>query len=53
LTIYIQSESPGGEKESNWLPAPAGRFTMTLRVYLPQQPVIDGSWKPPVLVIKE
>jgi len=53
LTIYIQSESPGGEKESNWLPAPAGRFTMTLRVYRPQQPVIDGSWKPPVLTLKE
>lgn len=54
LTIYIQSESPGSDKEPNWLPAPGGRFTMTMRAYLPQQPVIDGSWKPPVLkVIKK
>jgi hypothetical protein len=49
LTIYIQSESPGADKESNWLPAPEGRFNLSLRVYRPQPAVLDGSWMPPVL----
>ena len=53
LTIYIQSESPGADKESNWLPAPDGIFTLSLRVYRPRPSVIDGSWFPPALVIKE
>jgi hypothetical protein len=50
LTIYIQSESPGAEKESNWLPAPeAGGFKLALRLYVPKKPVTDGTWKPPAV----
>ena len=47
LDIYIQHDSPGAEREKNWLPAPTGLFTLMLRMYWPEQPVIDGSWKPP------
>lgn len=48
LDIYIQRESPGKDKESNWLPAPAsGTFTMNLRLYWPKQEVLVGSWSPP------
>jgi hypothetical protein len=47
LDLYIQKESPGADKEANWLPAPAGRFTLTLRLYWPEQNVIDGKWEVP------
>jgi hypothetical protein len=48
LTIYIQRESPGAGKESNWLPAPAGPFTLLLRLYSPASSVAAGDWSPPV-----
>lgn len=48
LTIYVQAESPGPEREANWLPAPAGAdFTLYLRAYGPKPAVIDRSWTPP------
>lgn len=48
LDLYIQRESPGKDKESNWLPAPeSGSFTMNLRLYWPKASVLDGSWTPP------
>ncbi len=50
LDIYVQTDSPGKDKESNWLPAASGSFNVTLRMYWPteQAPTImDGSWKPP------
>jgi hypothetical protein len=48
LTLYIQSESPGADKESNWLPAPKeGPFKLALRLYIPKKQVADGTWKPP------
>jgi hypothetical protein len=48
LDLYVQRESPGADKESNWLPAPAsGPFTMTLRLYWPKPEVLDGKWSPP------
>ena len=49
VTIYVQHESPGADKEANWLPAPGGPFSMVLRLYLPGPAALDGSWKAPPL----
>ena len=49
LTLYIQNESPGKDKESNWLPAPTGPFAMYMRLYWPAEAALDGSWKQPKL----
>lgn len=52
LDLYIQKDSPGKEKESNWLPAPAGKFILMLRLYWPQETapsIIDGTWTPPAV----
>jgi DNA sulfur modification protein DndE len=49
LDIYIQNKSPGPEKESNWLPAPPDEFKMTLRLYLPQTPILNGTWPLPLI----
>jgi hypothetical protein len=49
LTIYVQDESPGPDKESNWLPAPKGPFSMVLRTYFPKVEIVDGEWKAPLL----
>jgi hypothetical protein len=48
--LYIQNEDPGKSKESNWLPAPAGKFVLMLRLYWPKATppsIIDGTWNPP------
>lgn len=45
LTLYIQRDSPGKEKKSNWLPAPNGPFTMILRLYWPKAEALEGTWK--------
>jgi hypothetical protein len=56
LTLYIQKDSPGTAKESNWLPAPAGPIYLVLRLYWPRPeapsilPPGEGSWQPPALV---
>jgi hypothetical protein len=47
LDLYLQHASPGAEKESNWLPAPAGVFNLTMRLYAPKGQVLDGRWAPP------
>jgi hypothetical protein len=47
LDLYIQNASPGADKDANWLPAPAGPFSMNLRLYLPQRRATEGSWTPP------
>ena len=49
LTIFIQHDSPGKERESNWLPAPDGPFVLVMRIYWPKPEVLDGTWKPPPL----
>lgn len=49
LDLYIQNESPGKDKEANWLPAPKGKFILMMRLYWPKEAapsIIDGSWKP-------
>jgi len=47
LTFYIQNESPGKEKEPNWLPAPKGPFAGAMRLYWPKEAALDGTWKAP------
>lgn len=49
LDIYIQHDSPGADKESNWLPAPTEPFNLVMRLYSPEKAVLDGSWVPPAV----
>lgn len=49
LTLYAGAKSPGADKETNWLPAPDGHFSLYIRAYWGKQGIIDGSWKPPVI----
>ena len=49
LTLYLGNKSPGKEKESNWLPAPSGNFAIWIRSYWPDQAILDGTWKPPIV----
>jgi hypothetical protein len=47
LTLYAGTTSPGKDKESNWLPAPNGPFSLFMRTYWPDQAILDGTWLPP------
>jgi hypothetical protein len=47
LTIYIQTDSPGKERESNWLPAPRGPMYVVMRLYWPKDEALTGHWQPP------
>jgi hypothetical protein len=50
--LYIQKDSPGSGKESNWLPAPPGRFVLMLRLYWPKEAdpsILKGTWQPPAV----
>lgn len=47
LTLYFQNESPGKDKEPNWLPAPKGPFVVYMRLYWPKEAALDGSWTQP------
>jgi hypothetical protein len=49
LTLYVQNESPGKDKEPNWLPAPKGPFVIAMRLYWPKPEALDGTWKQPPL----
>jgi hypothetical protein len=53
LDIYIQHESPGAERDSNWLPAPRGPLGMTMRVYAPRPEALDGRWSPPMVRVAQ
>ncbi|RLA58446.1 MAG: DUF1254 domain-containing protein [Gammaproteobacteria bacterium] len=46
LTLYLQHESPGKGKESNWLPAPDGNFYVSIRTYRPREEITNGTWVP-------
>ena len=56
LTLYIQKNSPGADKESNWLPAPNDTIYLVMRLYWPKPeppsilPAGEGTWKPPGIV---
>jgi hypothetical protein len=56
LTLHLQKDSPGADKESNWLPAPNGEMYLVMRLYWPKVeapsilPAGEGSWKPPAIV---
>lgn len=50
VDMYLQAESPGKEKEANWLPAPKGKFVLVMRIYAPRTTppsILDGTWTPP------
>ena len=52
VDLYLQAESPGPDKDANWLPAPKGKFIPMLRLYWPKETppsILDGSWTPPPL----
>ncbi|HET8724829.1 MAG TPA: DUF1254 domain-containing protein [Anaeromyxobacteraceae bacterium] len=52
VDLYLQKDSPGKDKESNWLPAPEGRFIPMMRLYWPKETppsILDGSWGPPAV----
>jgi len=52
VTLYFQNESPGPDKESNWLPAPKGDFIAMLRMYWPKPgdpSILNGTWTPPAV----
>jgi hypothetical protein len=50
LDLYFQNESPGKDKEWNWLPAPKGPFNLTMRLYAPKSAALVGKWNPPAVV---
>jgi hypothetical protein len=49
LDIYVQHENPGTDRETNWLPAPAGAFNVFLRLYWPRASALTGEWTAPAL----
>ena len=46
LDLYVQNESPGKDRESNWLPAPQGAFNLCMRLYGPKAEALTGAWSP-------
>jgi hypothetical protein len=56
VTLYIQKDNPGADKESNWLPAPSDLIYLVMRLYWPKEtppsilPPGEGTWKPPGIV---
>jgi hypothetical protein len=53
LTLYIQKDSPGKDKELNWLPAPNGPIYMVMRLYWPKEAALEGTWQPPAVRVAD
>ncbi|WP_313349776.1 DUF1254 domain-containing protein, partial [Paracoccus sp. (in: a-proteobacteria)] len=51
LTLYVGAASPGADRESNWLPAPGGPFSLYIRAYWGKEAILDGSWQPPSIEV--
>ncbi len=49
LTLYAGTVSPGADKETNWLPAPEGTFSLYIRCYWGREEVLDRTWVPPMI----
>ena len=50
IDMYLQADTPGKDKEANWLPTPKGKFVLVMRIYAPRKTppsIFDGSWTPP------
>jgi hypothetical protein len=45
--LYFGAKSPGKDKETNWVPAPPGTFSLYIRCYWAEQAILDGTWMPP------
>jgi len=52
LTLHVGAKSPGPDREPNWLPSPNGHFSLYIRAYWGHERILDGSWKPPIIVPK-
>lgn len=50
ITLYIQKDSPGKDKEANWLPAAADGMYLVMRLYWPKEAALKGAWMPPAIV---
>lgn len=50
LEIYLSATPPGGERDANWLPAPAGPFRLVMRAYQPRSEILDGRYRYPPVV---
>jgi hypothetical protein len=50
LTLYFGTKSPGKDKETNWVPAPKGKFSLYIRAYWADKAILDGTWMPPQVV---
>jgi len=59
LTLHLQKDSPGADKESNWLPTPNGEMYLVMRLYWPKTaapsvlPAGEGSWQPPAIMVAQ
>jgi hypothetical protein len=59
LTLHVRKDSPGADRESNWLPAPDGPIYLVMRLYWPKTeppsilPPGEGTWSPPALVVAD
>jgi hypothetical protein len=49
LTLWMQKDSPGKDREANWLPAPDGPPFVVMRIYWPKETALNGTWKPPAV----